>query len=438
MVRRLNANAHEWWKIAEHHQSWDVAQQDLVTTVGIREGCEDSLSRVDGGDAVDSMNIWFDNAIANALQLNPLRLSTCRQVGEEEVVLSAASLSRGFLNLVVDWGDENTHRKGLNVKSGAPYAFTHAYERAGNYQVTATAFVRRLKLDRTAWEVIESKMTTTINVRNECTFINRAGIDVMGDWYNNILDSTILFKPLNLESCRSVGQEATTLTVASASSGYMVLSVDWGTGQTMHYGVNVATGAPVGFPFVYYKPGAYTIKAVAKVRRLSVGNDEWEVLQQAFETTVEISQKCSPPTIDLGDEKIGIQEDGLQPAIQDDADFDSNEGVSSGAFTVIDYYYTVETTPDGTPDTFGAEVESGILAGITDDVALPGIGAITSRPADSQLTECKWFFVCMYVFILCQQDCMFMVIFNSLLRMLLPYNQAESRFIICIGPYTIF
>ena len=57
--------------------------------------------------------------------------------------------------------------------------------------------------------------------------------------------------------------------------------------------------------------------------------------------------------------------------------------------TTVDYYYTVETTPDGSPDTFASEMESGILEGVADDVSLSGIGAITSSPPDSELTECK-------------------------------------------------
>jgi len=55
--------------------------------------------------------------------------------------------------------------------------------------------------------------------------------------------------------------------------------------------------------------------------------------------------------------------------------------------TTVDYYYTVETTPDGAPDAFATEIESGILEGITDDVSLSGIGAITSSPPDSELKE---------------------------------------------------
>ena len=453
-VRRQNANAHEWWKISEQHQSWDVAQQELITTVGIREGCEDALSRV-GVDAIDGMSQWFDNAIANALQLDPLQISTCRRVGEEEVVLSAASLSSGFLSLVVDWGDEKTHQKGMNVRSGTPYAFTHTYERAGNYQVTAKAYVRRLSQDRTAWEYLESEMTTTVNVRNECVFINRAGIDIMGDWYENMLDSAILFKPLNPDTCRGVGKEATTLTIASASSGYMVLNVDWGTGNLMQYGVNIATGAPVEFSFVYHEPGTYNIKADVKVRRLNVDKNEWEVLKQSFETTVKIHPECPelqqdgmiaaiPQDVCYQENGVnicvsyhddfscdmtvdgkkcqccsyspeqefvsafdctntGIERASMGECVIDDAtatgtDDSSNEDVS--AFTVVDYYYTVETTPDGSPDTFASEIESGINDGVAGDVSLSGIGAITSRPADSELTECKCIHVCCLVFLL--------------------------------------
>ena len=58
--------------------------------------------------------------------------------------------------------------------------------------------------------------------------------------------------------------------------------------------------------------------------------------------------------------------------------------------TVIDYYYTVETTPDGNPDDFASEVENGMLKRVAEDVSLPGVGAITSNPADSELTECKY------------------------------------------------
>ena len=58
--------------------------------------------------------------------------------------------------------------------------------------------------------------------------------------------------------------------------------------------------------------------------------------------------------------------------------------------TVLDYYYTVETTPDGNPDEFASEIESGMLKGVAEDVSLPGVGGITSNPADSELTECKY------------------------------------------------
>ena len=57
--------------------------------------------------------------------------------------------------------------------------------------------------------------------------------------------------------------------------------------------------------------------------------------------------------------------------------------------TVVDYYYTVETTPAGNPDDFTAKIEGGLLEGVADDVSLPGIGAMTSNPADSELTDCK-------------------------------------------------
>ena len=62
--------------------------------------------------------------------------------------------------------------------------------------------------------------------------------------------------------------------------------------------------------------------------------------------------------------------------------------------TIVEYYYTVETTAAGNPDEFAAKIEDSLLEGVVDDVSLPGIGAITTSPADSMLLESECFLVC--------------------------------------------
>ena len=63
----------------------------------------------------------------------------------------------------------------------------------------------------------------------------------------------------------------------------------------------------------------------------------------------------------------------------------------------VSYYYTVETTPEGVPNDFLSKLENALLNGVARDVFLPcnelqgnvGIDSISSKPVDTELTQCK-------------------------------------------------
>jgi len=333
-VRRLNTLGFSWSEIAEQHQTWDVAEQELVTSVGIREGCEGIAPRSEV-DVVGEMGVWFDNAIANALQIDPLVPDICLRTNMQEPVVAVASLSSGFMKLTVDWGDEKTHQKGANIKAGTSYSFDHAYEEAGIYNVVAKGYVRRLNSDRSSWEIIENEMTTTVKVRDDCPSMTRADVDIMSDWYNDMMSNSIQFSPLDSGACHKAGDYSTMLEVASVSSGYMALVVDWGVGSIVKYGFNVDSGMPVAIPFAYNEPGTYPVTTTAKVRRLSTNSGSWDIYEGTYSAEVVITEDCSDGILttsgDFDNDSDGVKNDEEEVAGTDPNHPDTDrDGASDG------------------------------------------------------------------------------------------------------------
>ena len=317
--RRLNTLGFSWSNIAEEHQTWDVAEQELVTSVEVNESCDGIAQQPRSElDIAKEMDIWRASAIDNALQIDPLvpvyAPDICLNTNTQEPIVAVASLSSGFMKLTVDWGDEKTHQKGINIKAGTSYSFDHSYEEAGIYNVVAKGYVRRLSPDRSSWEIIENEMTTTVKVRDDCPSITRAdpGItsDGLGDWYDSMMAKSIQFIPLDVDlgACHKAGDYSTMLEVASVSSGYMALVVDWGVGSTVKYGFNVDSGEPVAVPFAYTEAGTYDISATATVRRLSTGTGRgsWDIYMGTYSTKVVITEDCPTSTGASDSDKDGV------------------------------------------------------------------------------------------------------------------------------------
>ena len=96
----------------------------------------------------------------------------CHNV-DETVSLKIASVWAGYLNAEVDWGDGSHPTKhGMNVgafSSTGEGDIAHTYKEPGLYTIQATAKVRRLNADRTAWETIEDTMSDIIEIRHDCS-----------------------------------------------------------------------------------------------------------------------------------------------------------------------------------------------------------------------------------------------------------------------------
>ena len=96
----------------------------------------------------------------------------CHNV-DEAVSLKIASVWAGYLNAEVDWGDGSHPTKhGMNVgafSSTSEGDIAHTYEEPGVYTIQATASVRRLNADRTAWETIEDTLMERIEIRDDCS-----------------------------------------------------------------------------------------------------------------------------------------------------------------------------------------------------------------------------------------------------------------------------
>lgn len=280
------------------------------------------------------MNVWFDNAIANTLQIDPLVPDICIRTNVQESVVAVASLSSGFMNLSIDWGDEKKHKKGINIKSGTSYSFDHAYEEAGTYIVVAKGYVRRLNADRTAWEIYDNEMTTTVKVRDNCPSMSmsRADVDI---WNEDTIGESVQFSPTNPGECHKVGDYARMLEVASVSSGYMAVVIDWGIGSVVKYGFNVDSGTPVAIPFAYNEPGTYHISATAEIRRLSTDSRTWDVYEGTYSMEVIVTEDCSiDTTLNIGN--FDNDNDGVDNDAENAAGTDSNhpdtdrDGASDG------------------------------------------------------------------------------------------------------------
>lgn len=333
-VSRLNTLGFSWSKISQQHQTWDVAEQELVTSIGVREGCEGITARSDV-DIVGDMNIWFNNAVANALQIDPLVPDLCIHTNAQAPVVAVASLSTGFMNLAIDWGDEKTHRKGVNLKAGTSYSFDHVYEEAGTYNVVAKGYVRRLSSDRTKWEKLENEMTTTVRVRDDCPSIARGVDGGLSDWYDNMMSNSVQFSPMNSGACHKAGDYSSMLEVASVSSGYMALVVDWGVGDTVKYGFNADSGTPVAIPFAYSEPGTYHLSATAKIRRLSTNSRNWEVYEGNYTSEIIVAEDCSADALlntgDSDNDKDRVNNDDENTAGTDPNHPDTDgDGASDG------------------------------------------------------------------------------------------------------------
>ena len=92
---------------------------------------------------------------------------------DETVSLKIASVWAGYLNAEVDWGDGSHPTKhGMNIgafSSTGEGDIAHTYKEPGLYTIQATAKVRRLNADRTAWETIEDTMSDIIEIRHDCS-----------------------------------------------------------------------------------------------------------------------------------------------------------------------------------------------------------------------------------------------------------------------------
>ena len=311
-----------------------MAEQELVTSIGVRESCKGITPR-SHVDIVGEMNVWFDNAIANTLQIDPLVPDLCIHTNASAPVVAVASLSSGFMNLAISWGDEKTHQKGVNLRAGTSYSFDHVYEEAGTYNVVAKGYVRRLSSDRTRWEKHENEMTTTVRVRDDCPSIARGVDGGLGDWYDNMMSKSVQFSPMNSGTCHKAGDYSSMLEVASVSSGYMALAVDWGVGETVKYGFNADSGTPVAIPFAYSEPGTYHLSATAKIRRLSTNSRSWEIYEGTYESEVIVAEDCSTDAL-LNIAASDNDKDGVNNADENTAGTDPNhpdtdrDGASDG------------------------------------------------------------------------------------------------------------
>ena len=96
----------------------------------------------------------------------------CHNV-DETVSLKIASVWAGYLSGQVDWGDGSHPTKhGMNIgafSSTGDGDIAHAYKESGLYTIQATAKVRRLNADRSAWETIEDTLSETVEIRDDCS-----------------------------------------------------------------------------------------------------------------------------------------------------------------------------------------------------------------------------------------------------------------------------
>ena len=106
------------------------------------------------------------------LQFHGLSDGQCHDV-DETVSLKIASVWAGYLNVEIDWGDGSHPTKhGMNVgafSSTGDGDIPHTYQESGLYTIQASAKVRRLNKDRSAWDIIEDTLTETIEIRDDCS-----------------------------------------------------------------------------------------------------------------------------------------------------------------------------------------------------------------------------------------------------------------------------
>lgn len=129
-------------------------------------------------------------------------------------------------------------------------------------------------------------LCATIGTRSEAYEFTNASDDYLED--------TIKFSPLDVETCRQVGEaSATILSYTSPIGGQASLEVDWGDGKNQTYSTDAISGGAYAYDHAYRSPGLYEIRALATVKQLSEDGTTWEkTITEELVSTVQVRNDC--------------------------------------------------------------------------------------------------------------------------------------------------
>ena len=170
-----------------------------------------------------------------------------------------------------------------------------------------------------------------------CAAIGTRSADAIDD---NIDGDAIVFSPLDVETCRQVGEaSATVLSYVSPINGQAWLKVNWGDGTKDTYSGDVnkggqsIIGGKANGPYyhAYAAVGLYKIKAVAIVM-----DEDNKMMKENFVATIQVRSDCHDSgngnrgVENAENDGGGIEEDGLTLAGGD-------EGTITGEWSFFDF-----------------------------------------------------------------------------------------------------